>query len=66
MEQPQENERIVCPDSGEKLIPERVWDTQKPNGERVRYGIFKKHHHYRQPCDWNGLPSEVVPINKGD
>lgn len=67
-------ERVVCPDSGETQKPERVWDSKLPSGERITYGIIKKHHHGSsgggrkdgQVCPRSGDVVSVVPENKKD
>ena len=50
---------IQCPDSGEHLIPEKVWESRLPDGTRVRYGQFKRHHHPHMECPWSLL---IVPL----
>ena len=56
-----EQDRIICPQSQERLIPERVWDskTAGPGQTPQRLGTFKKHHHHREECPWSGLPVVV-------
>ncbi len=52
---------LVCPISGEKLIPDRVWDSQLPNGQAIRYGQFKRHYHWGKECEWSYL---VLPVEE--
>lgn len=58
------NERIVCPVSGESLIPAAVYTVwYKGQGELLR-GIVPKHHHGAsffgtldgKECEWSGVP----------
>lgn len=52
-----EDWQIVCPQSNEKLVPEKVW-----KGDRGHtYGTFKKHHHAYKECDYSGLPVKAEP-----
>jgi hypothetical protein len=46
---------IKCPESGEYLIPEKVWESRLPNGIAVQYGQFGLHHHQRIECPWSFL-----------
>jgi hypothetical protein len=50
---------IGCPASGEKLVPEKVWESQLPNGHPIRYGQFKPHRHWGQDCEWSYLVQPV-------
>jgi len=62
-------DRVICPQSGERLSPDSVWDTKTPSGKPQRLGVLPKHHHGAswhnskdgKPCDWNGLP---VPVER--
>jgi hypothetical protein len=56
---------IVCPVSGEKLIPEKVWQSRLPNGQSIRYGQFKAHHHSGQDCEWSHLAQPVEEEGQG-
>lgn len=49
--------QIVCPQSGETLVPEKVWK----GANKDTYGTFKKHHHRYQECDYSGLPVKAEP-----
>lgn len=70
MENPKENDKVVCPISGEKQKPEKVWFAKKPDGSRVKYGIIRTHHHGSSGwgmknghvCEWSGL---AVPVEMG-
>ena len=64
MRPPVDKERVGCPVSGEKLKPESCWDSVRPNGERITYGIIPKDHKDRRSggyvyddCEWAGLPA---------
>ena len=46
---------IVCPLSGEELIPQKIWESQLPDGQPVRYGQFEQHFHWGQECEWSYL-----------
>jgi hypothetical protein len=52
---------IICPASGEKLVPEKVWESQLPDGQPIRYGQFKCHTHWGVACEWSHL---VQPLEK--
>lgn len=58
---PDPEERGVCPASGERLVPEKVYDGITPDGKTAPRGILKKHHHRREECPYSGLP---VPIER--
>ena len=60
MNQPENDHRIVCPESNEKLIPEKIWKSRLPNGERVTYGTFKLHHHNREVCEHSHMVGKVI------
>ena len=61
MENQDELDRIVCPESGERLVPERVWESKDPKSKQIhRYGVMKKHHHNSQECDYSGHVEKVV------
>ena len=60
MQKPENDHRIICPESNEKLIPEKIWKSQLPNGERVTYGIFKLHHHNREVCEHSHMVARVI------
>ena len=82
MQAPDDNDRIRCPEKtdsqgkGEILRPEKVWDSIIPTGERVRYGLYRCHHHGAtgpgkndgKECPRSGLPAPepVFPVNKKD
>lgn len=54
-------DRIVCPPSGERLVPDKVWDMQDPKTkEHHRTGTFKKHHHWYKECDYSGMAGPIV------
>jgi len=56
-----ELDRIVCPQSGERLVPEKVWDVKDPKTKQThRTGVFKKHHHQFRECDYSGMAAPVV------
>ncbi len=44
---------ITCPDTGERLVPSKVWKSQLPNGQSVLYAQFRLHHHRGQECAWS-------------
>jgi hypothetical protein len=54
-----QSDLLVCPESGEKLVPEKVWDSQLPDGRSVRYGQFKQHYHWGKECQWSYLVQPV-------
>lgn len=74
MNQPLPGQVVICPNSSAKTkhAPESVYDGIEPNGKRVTRGIISAHSHdpkwlnQRKPCDWVGLPVEVVPDIKKD
>jgi hypothetical protein len=53
-------EVLLCPVSGEAVIPAKVWLSQLPNGEAVRYGQFRPHSHGGQECEWSDMVQIVV------
>lgn len=38
---PDDQDRITCPQSGESLKPEKVWETKDPSGKPQRFGVLK-------------------------
>lgn len=36
-----DQDRITCPQSGESLKPEKVWETKDPSGKPQRFGVLK-------------------------
>ncbi len=56
---------IVCPISGEKLMPAKVWESRLPNGQAVRYGQFRPHSHWGQECDWSHLVQPLLEEQPG-
>ena len=64
--QPDEQERGVCPQSGERLVPEKVYDGTTPDGKTVPRAILKKHHHMRQECPYSGLPVDVERADRNE
>lgn len=63
---PDDQDRITCPQSGESLKPEKVWETKNPDGNPQRFGTFKKHHHNRRECPWSHLSVPATRENKKD
>ena len=61
MQNPQGGETIFCPEGKEHLTPEKVWI----GAQRIRYGIFKKHHHRGQLCDYSGLVAPLEELQRG-
>ena len=70
MQAPDEQDRVSCPDShtGKAWKPERVFDSQGPNGTTRRQGIFSKYRHgfMGRECPWSGLPVPVERIDTKD
>lgn len=68
MRKPDEQEKVVCPDSSRKAphTPEKVYDRPSPDG-KLR-GILAKHKHadWLQECPWSGHPVEVIRESKKD
>ena len=65
MRQPRQEERVICPASGEKIKPGACWDSIQ-GGKRVTWGIIPISHKdkrsggyvvYEVDCDWAGLPA---------
>lgn len=56
---------IICPTTGERLVPEHVWESQLPDGRSIRYGRFKQHFHGGQECDWSHLVQPVEQVTPG-
>jgi hypothetical protein len=50
---------IRCPESGERLVAAKVWESRLPNGQKIVYGQFKLHHHWQGECPWSYLAVEV-------
>ena len=79
MRKPRPDEKIVCPAEKEQLEPEQVWDSEiyrpilesqthdksKVAKQKVTYGVFKKHHHRGEECDYSGHVVPVVQISAG-
>lgn len=57
--QPDPQERGICPQSGERLIPEKVYDGVRPDRKTEPRGILKKHHHRGEECPWSGMPVSI-------
>lgn len=55
---------IICPVSGEKLMPTKVWSSSLPNGQEVQYGQFGPHHHRGQECEWSFLVQPVRQLKE--
>jgi hypothetical protein len=51
---------IKCPESGEYLLPEKIWASRLPNGTAIQYGQFGRHHHQSVECPWSFL---IVPLD---
>ena len=64
MTTPHETDRIVCPQSGESLVPEKVWESPVPGKQRqwIRSGRFKTHHHHGEECPYSGHVQPVIPV----
>lgn len=65
MRLPIDNERVICPASGEKVKPGACWDSFV-GGKKITYGIIPLSHKDKKPggyvayeinCDWAGLPA---------
>lgn len=63
---PDDQDQVTCPQSGESLKPEKVWETKDPSGKPQRFGTMKKHHHNMQECPWSYLPVPANRIDKKD
>ncbi len=50
---------IRCPESGERLVATKVWESRLPNGQKVIYGQFDLHRHWQGECPWSYLAVEV-------
>lgn len=69
MRKPNPNELIVCPDSrtSTKKLPESVFDTIDPNGNKVSFGVIGKHKHgfyLTKECRWGGLVVRIVTAER--
>jgi hypothetical protein len=53
-------EVLLCPVSGEAVMPAKVWVSQLPHGEAVRYGQFQPHSHGGQECEWSDMVQIIV------
>jgi hypothetical protein len=55
----QEAIMVICPDTGEHLQPEKVWQSYLPTGQRIVYAQFKLHYHWQQECPWSYMVVQV-------
>ena len=63
----EEMDRVVCPPTGEKSLPDRVWEgAPTPDGKRIRYGTLRKHQHDGNECNQSGTvqPVERLPATE--
>ena len=60
MHAPQQTDRIVCPQNGEKLAPAQVWQGAPLAGKPQRYGTFPTHHHRGETCSYG--PGFSAPL----
>lgn len=69
MRPPTDKEKLVCPKSGEELVPDLVYEVQYKGQKGLLRGIVPKHHHGgkyvgfkdSKECEWSGVP---VPMRK--
>lgn len=77
MRNPTDEEKVKCPESSNQKknwIPDKVWETKGPTGERQKFGTLKPHIHRKdafsgRECDQSGLPVPVIHVpsnNKPD
>lgn len=51
---------LLCPVTGEAVMPTKVWVSQLPDGKVVRYGQFQPHSHGGQKCEWSDMVQIIV------
>ena len=51
---------LICPTTGEEVMPIKVWESRLPNGKVVHYGQLQRHVHVGQECEWSHLVQPLV------
>lgn len=46
-------DQLICPKSGEEVVPLKIWESRLPDGKTIRYGPFHQHFHWGQECEWS-------------
>ena len=62
MRKPADNEWVSCPNEAGPYglkQPEKVWDSEDPDGKKIVLGQIPPHAHEGQDCEWSGLPVVV-------
>jgi|GEM_PF-5897347 len=51
---------LICPNSGEEVMPLKIWESCLPNGRMIRYGQFHLHFHWGRECEWSYLVQALL------
>lgn len=61
MRKPTEKERISCSECSQEFLPDKVWESHLPNGQRVAYGTVPDHAViWGAPCLGSNLADAVT------